>query len=394
VDNAEYQPKLLPLVLERGSLVADPFLLIDVGCGTGLDPLWRLFGDALVAQGFDANVDEVERLTAGEESQRVRYEARLVGLPEGHEFFALRERDRAETRPYAQPWQRTSSQIGLERALAAGNRSLLEANAWNQHRLATDKVALDDFVRERGIEDVDFVKVDTDGHDLEVLLSAERMLEERRVLGLLVETPFTGSHHETENNLANIDRLLRRHGFHLYSLTLNRYSRTALPAPFEHRGYAQTRWGQALWGDALYLRDAGAPDYAEALGFELSPVKLLKLACVYELFRLPDCAAEILVRHRDALEPFVDVDRALDLLTPPLDGESVSWRAYVDAFERDPASFFPPENAQPEEQVAEATPEPKGSRAARAAVAIWSRLPERLRRPLRPVVRALAPRSR
>jgi hypothetical protein len=120
---------------------------------------------------------------------------------------------------------------------------------------------------------------------------------------------------------------------------VNRYSRAALPARFTYAILAQTVTGQPLWGDLVYLRDGVHPDHVR-FG-ELSATKLLKLACLYELFLVPDCAAEILVTHREQLAPLVDVDRMLDLLTPTLDGRVVSYREYVAAFEQDPTRFYP-----------------------------------------------------
>jgi hypothetical protein len=190
-----------------------------------------------------------------------------------------------------------------------------------------------------GVEGVDFVKTDTDGGDLEVLLSFDDMIESAGVLGFMVETLFTGSDDEAVHTFHNVDRLLKRRGFLLCTLSVNRYSRAALPAPFKYSILAQTTWGQPLWGDLVYLRDGAHPEYTR-FG-ELSPTKLLKLAGLYELFGAPDCAAEILLTHRDRLSPLVDVDRLLDLLTPPLDGQRVSYREYIAAFAQDPTRFYP-----------------------------------------------------
>jgi FkbM family methyltransferase len=393
VDNADYRPRLLPLVLESGLLADDPFVLIDVGCGQGPDPLWRQFGDAFVMHGFDPNIEEIERLAAEEESPNVHYHASLVGLPDDHEFHERWRRDRREASGYFEPWLRTSAAVALERVWEEGNRSLAESNAWNQHELTRAKTSVDDFVRAAGIVDVDFVKTDTDGHDLEVLLSAERTLRETGVLGLLVEATFTGAYFETANTLPNVDRYLRRLGFPLFSMTVNRYSRAALPAPFEHRGYAQTTSGQALWGDLLFLRDGGAPEYPEFWGEELSLPKTLKLACLYELFRLPDCAAELLVRRRELLEDRFDVERALDVLTPPLDGVPTSYVDYRAAFEADPARFFPPEQAQEPVEFAvqpAVVRRPPRELLLQGATTAWSATPEPVRRMLRPLVRALS----
>lgn len=405
MENADYYPRLLPVVLERGLLDEEPFVLVDVGCGTGPDPLWRLFGEALHMHGFDANVEEVERLARVEENPNVHYRAALVGLPDGHPFFAQQEADRRNpAHAYFNPWPRISTTDALKAAWKGGDRSLVEANAWAQHRLATEKITLDDFVEESGLGSVDFVKVDTDGADLEVLHSAERTLAgaETSVLGLLVETPFVGAAGATENSFHNIDRLLRGHGFALYGLTVNRYSRAALPSRFAYRMYAQTEHGQALWADALYLRDPAAPGYLGTGGPELSPRKLLKLACLQELFCLPDCAAEVLLAFRAQLEPLLDVDEALDLLTPQDDGLPATYPEYVAAFERDPASFFPPVEeswpvlGEPAPDAPPRDPMPTTRVALRAlgfrfAIATWSHTPEPVRARLRGVLRLPPP---
>ena len=96
-----------------------------------------------------------------------------------------------------------------------------------------------------------------------------------------------------------------------------------------------------MQGDAVYLRDGASPAYELVWGEPLADAKLVKLACLYELFRLPDCAVELLLTHRARLERLIDVDHALDLLTPPLRGREVSYREYVADFTGDPTSFYP-----------------------------------------------------
>ena len=82
-----------------------------------------------------------------------------------------------------------------------------------------------------------------------------------------------------------------------------------------------------------YAKSLRGSAKAFAGGPELAPRKLLKLACLYELFRLPDCAAELLLAFRAQLEGLLDVDHALDLLTPAIGGQPSSYAGYVAAFE-------------------------------------------------------------
>jgi len=336
VDNVDYGAKLAPGLVRSRVFDGDPFVLLDVGCGLGIDEIWRLFEPDLVAHGFDPQVGEISRLTARERNRKVHYHATLVGLPPDHPFQAQRQ---AAYSTFFEPITRSSGYAATKKITDAKRApALRETNAWQRRQLVDRRVSLSDWVREAGLESVDFVKIDTDGADLEVLLSFEDAIERTRVLGFQVETPFTGSAHPAAHSFHNVDRLLKAHGFLLCTLSVNRYSRSALPAPFVYAFPAQTQWGQAMWGDMVFLREgvhAGFEQYGD-----LSPSKLLKLACLYELFEAPDVAAEILVEHRAALEEVADVGALLDLITPPLDGEDVGYEAYLAAFEADPSRFY------------------------------------------------------
>jgi FkbM family methyltransferase len=346
VDNLGFERKLLRALVADGTFADDPFVLVDVGCGLGIDPAWREFGGDLRALGIDPQLAEIERLRQAEKHPGISYHTAFVGLADDHPV-RLRRRERLVEESYFQPFGRTSASYAIDRALTTGGASFEETNAWTGERLAAQTVGLADLLQGEGVTEVDFVKTDTDGGDLDVLLSFESMIESAQPLGFMVETYYTGSADESASTYHNVDRLLKRFGFSVYAMSVNRYSRAVLPAQFTYSILAQTVRGQPQWGDLVYLRDAAHPDYGR-FG-ELRPTKLLKLACLYELFDVPDCAAELLLFHRDALSPLVDVDRLLDLLTPPLRGRPVTYREYVAAFEADPTLFYP--EPEPQEEL-------------------------------------------
>jgi hypothetical protein len=341
MDNANYQPTFVPEVVRSGVLANDPFVLVDVGCGLGIDPLWRLFEPTLNAYGVDPQISEIERLSREERNPDVHYHTALVGLPDDDPYHDRRAADAQRWSSYFHPLARSSGFLASDRAKEAGERSLTELNTWSLEDLTTEKVPLSQFIREQGLRNVDFVKTDTDGSDLEVLLSVMDVVEETGILGFMVETSYNAQPSDTESSIANIDRLLRDQGFLLYAFSTLRYSRASLPAPFVYHAPMQTTFGQVAFGDTIYLRDAGSVDYRKIWGSELSETKLLKLACLYELFRVPDCAAELLLRHEQTLSPVIDVGRALDLLTPRLRGRRLSYAEYIATFDRDPSAFYP-----------------------------------------------------
>src|SRR5204862_779967 len=174
MDNANYAPRMVLEVAGQDVLGADPFVLVDVGCGLGIDSVWRSFGRHLHAFGLDPQLDEIERLAAEEENPNVRYHAALVGLA-GHEPVVEDS--------FYNPLGRTSAMAAIARAREAGDVSLHETNAWSAQVLATEKIGLADFLRSQAVEQVDFVKTDTAGGDLEVLRSFEDLIEPSRTLG-------------------------------------------------------------------------------------------------------------------------------------------------------------------------------------------------------------------
>jgi hypothetical protein len=188
---------------------------------------------------------------------------------------------------------------------------------------------------------VDFIKVDVDGYDLDVILSAATCTQKSPVLGYTLEVNFYGSTADTDHTFHNTDRLMRQWGFDLFGLSMRRYSAAALPAPYEWDGPAQTLFGRPYQGDAVYLRD---PMAAETRGAPpcpaLSPQKLLKLACLFECFGLPDHAAELVQANSQTLSDLGSPQRLLDILANEVDPSVSMYAAYIAKFRSDPTAFY------------------------------------------------------
>ena len=323
------------LLRERGGFDRHPFVLIDVGCAGGIDDAWRAFGPSLVAHAYDPDVAACEDARARETFDHVSYHARYVGLPESHPFMQRRRED-ATRWPNTNIWDRITAGYLAERAQEATQPVLVPRRTAE----ADSVTGVDDIVRTENLPTVDFLKVDVDGPDVEVLESAREVLTTSQVLGVGMEVNWFGTTAPTEHTFHNTDRLLREQGFALFGMTSRRYSRTDLPAPFEREAYAFTRFGQPYQGDAIYVRDLAADHLAE-IAADYAPDKLIKLACIYELAGLPDCAAEVLNRFEPRLEEFGDREPLLDALTPPLLGEQLTYRKYIARFKRSPELFLP-----------------------------------------------------
>jgi FkbM family methyltransferase len=310
-------------------------VLIDVGCAGGIDDAWRAFGPSLVAHAYDPDVAACEQAQAREPFDHVFYHARRVGLPASHSFVQRRRED-ATRWPNTNIWDRVTAGYLAERAQKATPPVLASSRTAEPEAV----IGVQDIVRAENLPTVDFLKIDVDGPDVEVLESAREALATSHVLGVGMEVNWFGTTNPTEHTFHNTDRFLREQGFALFGMTSRRYSRTDLPAPFEREAYAFTRFGQPYQGDAIYVRDLAADHLAE-MAADYPPGKLIKLASIYELVGLPDCAVEVLNRFELRLEEFGDPEPLLDALTPPLLGEQLSYRKYIARFKRSPELFLP-----------------------------------------------------
>jgi hypothetical protein len=325
--------------VRQGSFSDAPLVLADVGVSGGIPAYWRQFEPHLTAFGFDTLVRECERLNREEPNPRVRYFDRFVGWDGYRELFPESIEKDTVAGWSNQPFPRTSA-ARLQQAQNAPFAQYYNAN--DPDLVYTSRrTSLDDFFAEHPGVRVDFIKIDTDGQDYEVLCGARRVLEEHQVLGLLVEMQFHGVSHPHANLFANIDRLLREHGFSLFDLETYRYTRAGLPGRFVYCLPAQTRQGQVLAGDALYLRDAAAPGYEDRWGGPLPEPKLLKLICLFEIFGLPDCAAELLELKRDQLGEKLDVPGLLDMLAAEMHPGIGSYSEVNRRFSQSPERFYP-----------------------------------------------------
>src|SRR5262249_27633406 len=113
------------------------------------------------------------------------------------------------------------------------------------------------------------------------------------------------------------------------------------PAPFEGDAPGETSFGRPYQGDAVYLRD---PFAAETQGAPECPAlsvrKLLKLACLFECFGLPDHAAELIRGTSDTLVSMCDPNELLNILANEVDPSIDSYAAYLDRFKSDPKTYY------------------------------------------------------
>jgi FkbM family methyltransferase len=322
------------------------FQLVDIGCSGGIDRPWRRMGRRLRALGIDPDVQEIGRLRKREANPAVSYLEAFAGIAADHPF-AVRRKGKPDFE--RDPHDRLSTYhyhdaVGAGRGDITDKRKRSE-NLWKQAELADPSVpvVVPDYLKNSGVASVDFLKIDIDGRDFEVLNSFDRALTQLQVVGVGIEVRLWGSDEETDGTFHNVDRFLKAQGFELFNLTLRRYSTSALPSRFVGRSPGATELGRVHHGDAMYARDLASGCCYHELEKSLSPDKVLNLVLIFAIFDLPDCAAEVLTRFRDDLSTLGDVDRMLDLLTAQAERRvtgRASYRAHMTRFRQHPRQFL------------------------------------------------------
>ena len=210
--------------------------------------------------GFELDVEECKRLNA-------------LGFKR-HKFYAEALGRRCETRtiyvtrnPACSSLYEPNSQE-MQRFMKCGPYfDLLE-------KRSVDTISLDDWFRDRKLSGVEFLELDTQGSELDILQGSEALLK-ASILGLQIEVEFFPLY-KNQPLFADIDNYLRPLDFLLFDLSRYRL----------RRAYLKTR-GQLLWGHAFYLKNVYKMN-------DRQPEHFLALAAIASFYGFEDYALEVL----------------------------------------------------------------------------------------------------
>ncbi len=203
-----------------------------------------------------------------------------------------------------------------------------------------ETMTIDQLVLREHLPAIEFLKVDTEGSEHSVLKGAMNQLRGRHLLG--VESEFWTGPIKANDNLSLIHDLLTNLGFYLFDLNIGRYARRTFPRgllQFDRKsGVASTihpaNKGQILTGDVVYLRDPVWELIQGVERFLWTDINVLKMAIIYELYQLNDCAIELLQTYQTRFASTLNFERLYNLLTPEIDGaRNLGYREYIAASE-------------------------------------------------------------
>ena len=271
---------------------ADQFQMLDIGASGGVRPEWRPLIGAATFMGFEPNIDEVIRQNKNDYGARF-FPAAISGVSGKRPFYKTRS-----------PFCSGLTEIG---DFCKRFPNYLNSEPIGQEYI--DTITVDDWCDSMNIETIDFIKLDVEGSEAEILSGAQETLSSRGVLGVLSEYWVEGRTRKSKGyGVGQIERRLHPHGFCLYDQTTTRYPRSTLPVgklianrhedgtvKIQQIKNIRGEYGQLLTGDLLFFRD---PVEELEMGVfsdaTWTPVKLAKLITLFDIYNYPDSALEVL----------------------------------------------------------------------------------------------------
>jgi FkbM family methyltransferase len=272
------------------ALLDDPIVTVDVGCRWGFADMWERLGDRCRAIGFEPDEDECRLLRRRyQDRPGVEIVPRALGSEAGPATLYI-TREPACSSLYAPLDDIIDRHPRLESQRLASREQI-------------ELIRLDDWCQQQGVNVVDFIKLDTQGSELDVLRGAVRTLE--RVLVVQTEVEFNRMY-AAQPLFGDVDRFLRDQGFvlwHLENLCHHRQrgARSGLRQSAELFDFDAARFsrrsGQLFWADAVFVRsDVATP--RPTTGWR----EALRRACVTAALGLDELAGLTLDMQHRALE--------------------------------------------------------------------------------------------
>jgi FkbM family methyltransferase len=287
-------------------LLTEPFVLIDVGVQGGENKRWRPLGDCLVVHGFDPIEEVVQQLVEENRGRANRhYHCMALGNTNGEQAFYFNPANPTASLMY----QQSTGRFGVDTS---------------EQRRTVLLRRLDSLLAEGVIPIADYIKIDVEGFEQDVLLGGRELLR-GGMLALQTETNFGVGPSYPKTHFATVAEIALDNHLMVFDLAFNRIPRATFQRALVRKGFEPISEddgvGRPATVDVLFVRDlideVDHLDHYRTPPPPLSVNQLIKSMIICELHALNDIALDTAERFADRLRAHLDVERAVRLLADP-----------------------------------------------------------------------------
>jgi len=288
-------------ILDTKFFVGDPIIAVDVGVRGGFESfLEENYGEWARLIGFDGDlgIEGHENLQGKEvyiaviaQNDNEERDFFFAAYPSGHSLFPILE-----------------SQAG---------RFPLESSLEVVGTIKVITRSLSSFMKEIGVDHIDYLKMDVEGGERDVLLGMGSLLD--NVSTISTEALFRPMR-IGQSVFRDIDLVLSNRGFFMADMISYRHTRKTLST----NPHAEGR-GELLWAQVLYFNDIVTK--MKSRTGNVSKRDAIIAASMMEVKGFLDCAIEVI---QTAMECGIidDGEKYLNLLTPRVGGKRVNFKQY------------------------------------------------------------------
>jgi FkbM family methyltransferase len=314
-------PQFTKWIVNAG-LLAEPFVLIDVGVQGGENIRWGPLGDYLTVYGFDPIAEVIDRLTREK-----------AGRPNRHYYCLAVGNTDGEMPLYYNPANPTASSVYQQ------GRSRFGVQTTEQVRMIPMR-RLDTLFADGLIPKADFLKADVEGYEKDVLLGARDLLH-AGLLGMQIESNFSVSPQYPRSHFGTIAESALDCHLLVFDIAFDRIPRASFQSALIRKGLKPSadhdEIGRPATVDVLFGRDLiDELDHQENYVTACRPTtidQIIKMMIICELHGLNDIALDTAERFAERLRARFDVDRAIWLLADP-DIRPNEYKRQVRAYQR------------------------------------------------------------
>ena len=235
-----------------------------MGAAGGIHKRWNPYREVLKSILFEPDKEEYKKLIANKSESTLVINSALAEKSKLVDFNICK-------------WQEVSS-------IYIPNHSVLDryedSNRFEIDRTITlEADTIDSLLQKENIEEIDFIKIDTQGSELDILKGATNYFES--LIGLEVEVEFIELYHK-QPLFSEVNKFIESKGFSLIDLRKCYWKRKGKNN--------SNRKGQLIYADALYLK---VPENIIVLN-NLNQEKIIKSIYIYLAYGYDDLARSLL----------------------------------------------------------------------------------------------------